>query len=363
MNRPILCLAGDAGGAAALAPVIAALQARGTPLRLLAYGPAATQWAARGWRVAAPELAPSAQAADCAGAALVLTATSCNTLNAERAYWQAAFSLGIPALAVLDYWSNYGARFQIEGAAFWPDRIAVMDRVAAEALRAAGCPDERLAITGHAAFDALRQDLLPSPQRRRLRERLGVPDDRVLAVFVSQPLSELHHLLGQGAGASDEWRILAMVIEAIDDGTSPPAHLVIRPHPREPEGKYAPLVRALPPVTVDSSAPAHALVQAADLVLGIHSMLLLEACCLGCPVLSLQPGLWPEPAAAHDPLPSNRLGASLALYTPDAVIPEIRRHLRQPAAREDLRAHAPRALPEPGAVGRTLRLIDSMVVR
>ena len=209
LSRPdaaasILCLAGDAGGAAALSPLLAALRAGSQPLRLLAYGPALALWQSQGLQ---PEPAPSDPAAidrACRAARLLLSATSCNEVNLERRYWQAAHAVACPTLAVLDYWSNYGQRFKIAKKPFWPERIAVMDELAASGMRAAGCPPERLSIVGHPGFDALSAEQLDVEQRIRLRQTLGIAPQRQLLVFVSQPLSELRTLLGQSLTPPDE---------------------------------------------------------------------------------------------------------------------------------------------------------------
>ena len=360
----ILCLAGDAGGAAALSPLLAVLRQRGQPVRLLAYGPAFTLWQNQGWQ---PEPAPHDPAAinqACRAAGLLLSATSCNELNLERRYWQAAHAAARPTLAVLDFWSNYGQRFEIDKKPFWPERIAVMDDVAASGMRAAGCPAARLSIVGHPGFDALQAEQLDAEQRARLRQQLGIAPATRLLVFVSQPLSELHALLGPSPVPPDEHVILQQVITALDDpAVEPPPSLLIRPHPRETAGKYERWCRPGSPssstIAVDTGSPSRQLVQAADLVLGIHSMLLLEACCLGCPVLSLQPGQAP----ADDPLPSNRSGSSAVIYEMAKLIPTIRRYLQDDTALATLRQGARRACPPAGATQRLLDLLDSMMER
>lgn len=57
---------------------------------------------------------------------------------------------------------------------------------------------------------------------------------------------------------------------------------------------------------------------AADLVVGMNTELLVEACYLGCITLSLQPGL-----RHPDRLPTNRLGFSRAVYQEDEIKPAL----------------------------------------
>jgi len=57
---------------------------------------------------------------------------------------------------------------------------------------------------------------------------------------------------------------------------------------------------------------------AADLVVGMNTELLVEACYLGCITLSLQPGL-----RHPDRLPTNRLGFSRAVYQENEIKPAL----------------------------------------
>jgi hypothetical protein len=95
------------------------------------------------------------------------------------------------------------------------------------------------------------------------------------------------------------------------------ATLVIKPHPREagqpfalPQAGKSLAIRLLNEADVSPRLAA----AGADLVVGMNSMLLLEACLLGTPVVSYQPGL-----RQPDVLPSNRLGWSRGVFQRDEL--------------------------------------------
>ena len=74
-----------------------------------------------------------------------------------------------------------------------------------------------------------------------------------------------------------------------------PVDVTVRPHPREPAGRYAAVVTALAGISqVTAQEDAHGdrfdAVRRADVVAGMTSMLLREAALIGRPVVSLQPG-------------------------------------------------------------------------
>ena len=95
---------------------------------------------------------------------------------------------------------------------------------------------------------------------------------------------------------------------------------------------------------------------AADLVVGMHSMALVEACLLGRPVLSVQPGL-----RFADPLPTNRLGASRAVYRHEDLLPALDELLSNSAARVALASRAAGLLPTAGAARRVVHALDALL--
>lgn len=319
MDKPIVAVAGDPGGANALAPVLVQLQKAGiAPLQPLAYREALSLWRRRG-------LTPEPIDGDGGGrllverirqAGLLLAATSANGVDREREAIAVARRFAVPSLALLDFWSNYRLRFaNREGGLILPDRIAVMDALAAEEMAAAGFPVERLEITGQPAFDDLPARLAAfSPARRQqLRRELDLADGDCLVLYVSQPLGALYGSPGQARqtiGFSDEEVLALSAITLADLATRHRRRLVmaIRRHPRETR-RMAPPAQGqwFRAVNWDGVEKCEAAL-GADLVLGMNSILLMEAVYLGQIVVSVQPGL-----KIPDPLPCNRAGSSIVV--------------------------------------------------
>lgn len=319
----VLACAGDAGGAEAVAPVVARLWATpGVVVEAWAYGPAVEVFARHGL-AATPPRDPRAAVAT---ADAVLLGTSVGGPEHEKGLASAARDAGVPSLAVLDYWSSYDRRFG--GSA--PDVVAVIDERMGAELVASGFHPERVVVTGAPQHERL---LLLEPledgRRAALRERAGAgPDDR-LVLFASQPVREVY---GGGLGY-DEQTVLAGLGAAL--AHAPVAtRLVVRPHPREADPAR------LPPgaVTVRDDVP-YDWARAADLVCGMTTALLLEAAMLGCVTLSLQPGL-----TGADTL---RVGTPVT--DPEEVEPTVHRALLDDDYRAAVRRGAPRAVPGAGA--------------
>lgn len=282
-GRKTLILARDPGAAGALAPVArrcasiivgleharSVFHAAGLPMEVLSADDDAGT-AARVLAALRPDV--------------LLTGTSRREAAPRDAlWWVAARDAGIPSVALLDHWIGYAQKF-ITTTPFdsTPDVIAVMDAYARDQLREAGCRDARLVVTGHPAFDALMTADVAG--RATARERWHARANAPVLLFASEPIaSDVGALRGY-----DETDALALLLRALGDA---PFQLVIRPHPRE---HPASLQRVLDEhgraARVEVTLSGREAVAGADLVVGMTSVLLLEAAVTGRPVLSIQPG-------------------------------------------------------------------------
>ena len=365
-SAPIVALAGDPGGANALAPVLEALSLSGRPLRILAYRQALMLWRERGLstqevRERAPD---STLTAALSGAGLLLTATSVNGIDLERRAMALAKTLAVPTLALLDFWSNYSLRFAREnGTLMLPDAIAVMDARAVSEMSAEGFPVDRIRITGQPAFDDLssRRAGFDHTRRQELRSTFGLDAEDRLVLYVSQPLAELH---GSADNAKlhlgfNEDEVLALCQDRLEHLAQRHSHrivLAIRPHPREAHDKFlayqAGSFRAVIwecPDRIDATL-------AADLVLGMNSVLLLEAVFLGLCVVSIQPGL-----RIADPLPCNRDGRSLAIYETGLIEDALEKALFDPDWQRQQLLILQASRPAAGATARVVELVEEIL--
>ena len=412
----VLALAGDAGGARALSPVMKRLAAQpGVTLQVQAYAAAVEIWRREGWPVTPVDVS-AVLACD-----RLLLGTSWQPEQWELEAITAARKAGVRSVSVLDSWVNYRVRFlDRHGEFVLPDAIAVMDESARAEMVGEGFPSDRVVVTGHPGFDELEKfcsagaqaaarekvmaaiqlsaslsasaSVLPHPHPLPLGEgtatdargdtaRAGsnpalatslplpagegrgegersiniesAPSRPLLFLFASQPISQM------ADGASwgfDERQVLADFIAALDGtfrGHGQQAVLLVKRHPRETGELVLPSTASLTVRVVDDSLGDYReLIAASDFVLGMNSNLLLEACLLAKPVLSYQPG-----RLRPDPLPSNRLGWSRAVTTRDALAPALAEEIFDDSRRRS-REELLRSLPRPsGAAERVMWLL------
>ena len=95
---------------------------------------------------------------------------------------------------------------------------------------------------------------------------------------------------------------------------------------------------------------------AADLVVGMNTELLVEACYLGCITLSLQPGL-----RYPDRLPTNRLGVSRAVYRQEEIRPALQELLLNPKSRAEMFTKVEKFKLKNKSAGNVVNLIYEMI--
>lgn len=355
MQLSVASVLGDAGGAEAVVPVLKLLEQRKTLAGVWAAGPA--QQVLR--REGIPHRPLAERTPDVllelTNPTVLLTGTSWAEQPPELDYIEAATRQGVPVLSVVDFWSNYAARFLgRDGRFVLPDRIAVPDDVAAAEAVAEGLPAERVVATGNPHYEVLLRQGQGFDRDARLafRERVGVSRKATLVLFASQPIRALY---GSRIGY-DEDQVVSLVRDGVENVADWLGHgitLAVRSHPRQDGGAWLPEGTAKVSVRRADEGDPLSWILAADLVVGMSSALLLQAALLGLRVVSVQPGL-----IGVDRLPSNRMGMSEGVIDAAGVGQALYRVLARPAhlgsAREvqRLRLHA---------TGATMRLLDLVV--
>jgi len=261
---------------------------------------------------------------------LIVTGTSSEDFSG-RHLWQAADDWGIPSFAVLDQWTNYRLRLIPEAGAptktrttddtlVMPSRFFIMDEFARKEMCALGIANEKLVVTGQPFFDHIRRtgSCFSAQEIEKLREKLTVGQGGLVFVFASQPLVSIHR---QNGMADDYWGYTEItVLKAVtaclgkltnESGTK--VTLVIRLHPKDDANAYQDAL-TIPTESIqfvfDRETDSSLLLKSADLIIGMFSMLLLEAAILGRPFTSVQIGLKRE-----SPLVFDRMGLDLSILT------------------------------------------------
>lgn len=260
---------------------------------------------------------------------LLLSATSFNKFNWEKYFIFETRNFNIFSMAILDYWSNYSLRFSNENGSmeYLPDKIAVMDEYARLEMIEQGFPSDGILVTGQPAFDSLQSDRekFTLSKKNDIRSLLNVANETILILFISQPLKILYGRNGEPNSLGfDEEQVLEYLIKALEKISNQKQDIVllIRPHPREKESDYEKYCSNRIRIEISKDGESRDYLMTANLVVGMNSILLVEACHLGCTVLSIQPAL-----NKADSLVTNKTKESIAVFDVDKILPALEKLL------------------------------------
>lgn len=204
-----------------------------------------------------------------------------NSPRSEQAAVEAAQSLGIPTLSMVDLFPQPGDPFSRRDR--HADRLAVLSPAVKLSLCSAGIAADRIVVTGNPAFDSLCAPEVRQ-QAQALRQRLGWERRRVILFaghaedFPGTPA----HWRGQGFGTEVQGWLQQWVLAHEQDA------LVARYHPSDAH-LYPPLAPGPAFYRSDTARePLHPVVLAADVVVVQTSTVGLEAALAGRRVLCLQ---------------------------------------------------------------------------
>ncbi len=218
---------------------------------------------------------------------LLITGTSVPTSDGgklENIFRQCAKRNKIPSLSIIDHWSNYTSRFTLkDNLDSLPDIICVMDERAKQEMIADGFLPDILRVTGQPAFDGLQKiaselEIL----REETRTHFQLPKTATLIGFVSEPVSaDYGHQRGY-----DEFDVLKNILNILPSDFI----LGVRLHPRDNPQKYDDLFKnTTRRILIMNDCESKKFLAASDLLIGMTSVMLIEAYLVGRPVLSFQP--------------------------------------------------------------------------
>lgn len=367
----VVLFAEDPGAVNSIVPLALELERRGIAVRLLCDGHATGLLEARGIaarRVTGESDARAEMLALRPGC--VVVGMSENARTCAHALVAAAREAAIPSIGVVDFAANAAFRFRGangEALEHAPDALLVPDEWTASEYAAIGFRSHDIVVAGHPHYDVVREARarLDAEGRERIRTRVfpEAARGRTVLVFVSEistGLDALQYRRSQaytlaGRGGSDERTaiVLEELLIALDtlahEGVPRP-YLVLRLHPKETSELTA-YAREVDHVSRGGSALE--VVYAADVAVGMSSMLLLEAHLLGVPTLSIVPR-----ALERDWLPTTRTGDTPCAQTRTEVTQRLRTALCG-ARRAPPEHSGPRANPASAAV----RMADAVLER
>jgi hypothetical protein len=285
-------VARQAGTAAAFAPLAKALHLDATSV--YAYPPAAAIFEREGvlfapvtgFQDAMPSLSASRHG-------MLLTGTSLAVADDAR-WWSWARARSMTSMAFVDQWCNYRERFVLEGsllhAGALPDRVVVVDEVAAKRMVQAEFPPHQIVVAGTPALDRWFDvgDTVVDALAAVFRGPVGA----LLVLYVCEP--DPAHWTSPGSSMLDrgfQARIEALgkAAEAVAATRNRGVKILVKPHPIQmAHGFLHPLPGSTDRVRYEilNQSPI-LLARVADAVVGHSSVLLHESASWGKATIAL----------------------------------------------------------------------------
>lgn len=202
---------------------------------------------------------------------------------------------------------------------FLQDRLGVFDSGCSDQMRKLGVSEGKILITGNPRFDSYRPD---PALRERVRKELQIPDSSKLIVFMSFPYT------ADGTGgiesfySFEEYDQLMQTVYTIPQGSSDWV-LAVKLHPEEESLYHREQTAKQDPnrLRLIENHDAYQMINAADLVITVHSTTGLESIYLNKPLLTINLTGRPD----GDDYASS--GAAFAVRRREDLVPSIRKLL------------------------------------
>lgn len=247
---------------------------------------------------------------------LVVTGTTTND-DTDRLLWKAANDIGIPSLAILDQWIDYVERFTMRtdnSGMVLPRYISVMDEYASVKMRKLGFPEEIVVVTGQPYFETTANLIegISDNKLRKILDKYCINDDEKVVLFAAEPLIESYeNPLKRGY---NQMTILSDLIPVIKDWAEEHQQRIvfcIKPHPRNDLSTLSTFIEngqnTFRSILTEESPQE--MIKLSDAVIGMSSMMLLEATIASRPILSVQIGL-----SVREPFLLAQIGKSTPVY-------------------------------------------------
>jgi hypothetical protein len=299
----------DPGAVNCVVPICQSLAADGREPRLFAAGHALPLLRARGMTVTpvdSLDIVCAELEAECLD--WLLVGTSENLDSVAFALTAAADEVQVPSVAIIDSAANAANRFRgrsHQALTHAPQWLMVPDQWTADEFVALGYPMDRIGVVGHPHYDHLSQVGRQRAEigREAIRRRVLPPEawNRQVVVFASELSTGLdpaqylrsaqYTLTGNGHSVGRTEIVIEEFLVGIEALTaargSGRPYLLLRYHPKQAAGDLSEHAWRFDGTSIGGDVLD--LLLAADLVVGMTSMLLLEAHLLGTPVVSILP--------------------------------------------------------------------------
>lgn len=280
----LLFVAHDMGAAVMLMPVIEKLLSENVDVKLIAAGPALNAWENFESHQVSEEIDKIEEIIISFSPDLIITGTA-HYSDMERNTWLAAKKYNVKSLAAIDAWVNFKERFiKTDSNQFVePDILCVIDSDCESNIKKLGV-NSKIYITGHPHLEY---------RINKLKEKCKstVVTDKKKICFFSNPVKNNSQTnVSSDKQFTGQFDIACLLINSFPNDNN--IELFLKPHPREDIKTWEIWLKESEfmgrNITISNQSTEELLIKC-DAIIGITSMVLIEAALLGKATMSLQP--------------------------------------------------------------------------
>lgn len=182
----------------------------------------------------------------------------------------------IPSVSIVEHWTNYRERFEINNVIFLPDYILLNDYIAKKQAISAGIPEEKIIVVGNPVLEKkYHQTKNLQINSKKFRVALNISEEDKIVLFISENFKSDYLKDSTLYLGFDEYDALGAVNSCLDYN----CHLIIKLHPSDNINKYNEFLEKNKKVktTILSNISQDELIPNVDIIVGMGSMYLLEA--------------------------------------------------------------------------------------
>ena len=212
---------------------------------------------------------------------LIVTGTSLGD-SLDKNLITFAKNINKPSVSIIEHWSWYKKRFELDGEMILPDHIIVNDEYAKEQAIADNLSENKIFIGGNPYLEKLSKMRLPTIDTEAWEKNNNVESDNII-LFITESLKNSFPADSSDYLGYDEFEVLNDIIEILPESTA----LLIKTHPEEENEKYnsyqSNRVRIFQKMSLEQ------MIQVPDMIIGMASMLLIELAMFRDDIISYRP--------------------------------------------------------------------------
>jgi hypothetical protein len=191
----------------------------------------------------------------------------------------------ITTISIIEHWSLYKKRFDLNGEYFYPDMIFVNDNQAKFEAESDGLPREKLHVVGNPVLENMKRYNYSNADHLIWRKNLRINAKGSIITFISEDLKDDFDEDSPEFQGFNEFEVMNDILGVISYQDT----FIIKLHPAENQKKYDFILKNNPNIIVIKDTNINKLIQFSNVIIGMGSMLLLEASLLTNSVYSYRP--------------------------------------------------------------------------